>query len=255
MLTWGSKYFLGLAGGGFIATIIYGIVTGGSLVGAASMGYKGGVGDHVGYGILVTLTMSAFFLAVVLVGMRDGDQEQISELSGNAILPVAAPPVADSYWGLVAAFGIVFLVVGVAISQAFFFLGLAVLLVAALEWVILAWADSATGDQEVNAVLRQRVLGPLELPMLALISIAVVVIGVSRVLLAVSEIGAVVFASVLAAAVFGVIVLLSKVDVPKQMVRGLAALLAVTILAGGIIGAAVGERDFGHEANESGEHE
>ena len=55
MITTGSKFFYALAGVLLVAAVVYGYSTGGGEVGPLSLGYKGGVGDHLGYGILESL--------------------------------------------------------------------------------------------------------------------------------------------------------------------------------------------------------
>jgi hypothetical protein len=65
MVTTSSKFFYGLAGVGLLAAIVYGIITNGvahggvldvlsgpgavdAVLGPITLGYKGGVGDHLG---------------------------------------------------------------------------------------------------------------------------------------------------------------------------------------------------------------
>ena len=113
--------------------------------------------------------------------------------------------------------------------------------------------DRATGDPEVNRVVRSRVLGPIELPMLSMLGIAAVAVGVSRVFLAASKTGATVAGTLFTVFVFGAAVLMSKVELKRSAINGIVALGALAILAGGIVGAAVGERDFHeHEEDHSG---
>ncbi|MDH4280898.1 MAG: hypothetical protein OEW83_22755, partial [Acidimicrobiia bacterium] len=101
-----------------------------------------------------------------------------------------------------------------------------------------------------------RFLSPFEVPILALLGIAVVVLGLSRVLLAVSEVGSVVVASLAAVFVFAAAVFIAKSRAPRPIISAILAFGAVAVLAGGIVGAAVGERDFHHgEAPaEDGDH-
>ncbi len=89
--------------------------------------------------------------------------------------------------------------------------------------------------------------------MLSLLSIAVVAVGVSRVFLAASKEGATIAGSIFTIFVFGAAVLLSKISVKRSVITGVVAVGAVAVLAGGIIGAAVGERDFEHHGEEHGE--
>ena len=53
MFTPGFKLFFGIAVALATAAVIHGYTTGGTHVGPISLGWKGGVGDHLGYGILL----------------------------------------------------------------------------------------------------------------------------------------------------------------------------------------------------------
>ena len=145
------------------------------------------------------------------------------------------------------------LIVGLAVGQTFVILGIVVLAVVTLLWAVLAWSDRATGDDEVNAVLRNRLLGPLEIPMLSLLGIGVMVIALSRVMLAVSKNGATAFAAIVAALIFFTGVALARSSASRSIISGLVAVGAVAVLAGGIGAAVVGEREIGHHG-EHGEH-
>ncbi len=253
MLTWGSKFFLALATVAVLGAVIYGLVTGGDPIGVISGGYKGGVGDHLGYTILVAAGLTSLALAVTTVITRDGDAEAMAARAGVSTVPDLTPPAGASIWAPVAAFGVAAIIIGIAVSQAFFILGLAVLFVVGLQWVVLAWSDRATGDPEVNEVIRRRVLGPIEIPMMACLAIAVVAVAISRVFLASGKIGAVVAGSIVAIVVFFGAVALSKVDVKRNVMNGIVAIGAVLLLAGGIVGAAIGPADHGGHGEEHGD--
>lgn len=250
MFTWGSKYLFGVAGVALLGAIVYGLVTGGGIVGVISVGYKGGVGEHTGYGTLLGVAAAAIGLGVLNFVTRDATV--VADDSGSGALAIRTPRRA-SFWGPLAAFGLACLAIGVAVSQAFFILGVAVLAIVLLEWVILAWSDSATGDPTVNSAIRERVIGPLEVPIMASLGIAVFILGVSRVLLAVSEAGSVAVASVVAAVIFVACIALAKTQVSRAVISGVVAIGALAVLAGGIVGAVVGEREIGHhETGETG---
>lgn len=253
MFTWGSKFFVGLMGGAVIGAIAYGLVSGGGPVGVISAGYKGGVGDHVGYAILLMAACALALLGFISVLVRDGDAEVMAARAGVASVPAVQQPADPSYWGAIAAFGVAALIIGLALSPIFYALGIAVLAVTTLMWAVQAWADRATGDPEMNRIVRGRVLGPIELPMLSMLAIAAVAIGVSRVFLAVSKTGATVAGSLFTVFVFGTAVLMSKVDLKRNVVNGIVALGALAVLAGGIVGAAVGERSFEHHGEDHAE--
>ncbi|MDH3678976.1 MAG: hypothetical protein OEV40_03390 [Acidimicrobiia bacterium] len=246
MFTWGSKYLFTVAVASLLGAAVYGLVTGGGVIGIISMGYKGAVGEHTGYTILVTIAIVSALLGVLDVVIRDGDADDAAAAVGVDQALTVATPRAPSFWGPLAAFGVACLAVGLAVSQVFVILGIVVLSVVVLEWVVLAWSDRATGDPEVNTVIKNRMLGPVEVPMLSMLGIAVVVIGLSRVLLAVSEAGATAVAALVAAFIFFAAVAIAKSDAPRPIISGVVAFAAIAVLAGGIVGAVVGERDIAH---------
>ncbi|MGH1493788.1 MAG: hypothetical protein ACRBK7_31075 [Acidimicrobiales bacterium] len=252
MFTWGSKYLFGISGAAFIAAIAYGLISGGGLVGVISAGYKGGVGEHVGYIVLISASFSALVLGIVSVIARDGDADDMAALAGADHTLAAKPPVGLSIAAPLTAFGIGSLVVGIAVSKAFLYLGVAVLVIVGIEWLVQAWSDRATGDDQVNNVIRKRILGPIEVPMLGGLAIAVIVLGLSRILLAVSSTGSVIIVSVAAAFVFLSAILISKSRAPRSIISAIVTFGAVAVLAGGIVGAVSGERDF-HHGEEHGE--
>ena len=56
-----------------------------------SLGYKGGVGDHFGYGILVTASAVSFFLGVVVTATRDAEAEALAQVAGTETVPAVLP--------------------------------------------------------------------------------------------------------------------------------------------------------------------
>ncbi len=256
MFTWGSRNLLGVALLAWVGALFYGLTTGGHVIGVLSMGYKHGVGDHVGYTMLMGAAFVALLLAIIAVATRDGNSEDMSALVGVEHSLAVRPPAKASTMGPLSAFGVACIALGVATSKAFLYLGLATLAVVAFEWAVLAWSDRATGDPEVNAVVRSRFLSPFEVPMMALLGGAFVVLGVSRVLLAVSEVGSVVVVVIVASLIFLGAIAIAKLRPPRSIISGVIAFGAVAVLAGGILGAAAGERDFHHgdDHGESGDH-
>ena len=97
-----------------------------------------------------------------------------------------------------------------------------------------AWAERATGDDEVNTQLYQRFIEPFRIPVLAIVCIGVVALGLSRVLLAVSEIGAVVvFIAVGTSFLLGAILLAARPAVTKNVITIVLFVGAVVIIAAG----------------------
>lgn len=243
MLTWGSKYLLGLSFAGFVGAIAFGLVTGGDLVGVISAGYKGGVGSHLGYTLLLFVSAVTLFLAAVDVTTRGGDAEALAERAGLSSV-VALPTLNPVFWPPITAFGIACTLVGLALSTPFLLVGLLVLIVMGFEWVITAWSDRASGDPEVNASIRSRVLGPIEVPMLGLVVFGVIALAASRIFLTLDATQAVIAGSVISAIIFVVATVAAKKELPRSAVSALLVLGAVAILGGGIYGEFNGQRDF-----------
>lgn len=255
MITTGSKFFYGLAALLALAAVVYGYASGGGGIGPISAGYKGGVGEHLGYGILLGAAVASLFAGFCTTAFRDADPEPTAALLGDEPLP-AATPASTSFWPIVGAFGVVLTVVGVVLNNVFFVAGLIALGAVAIEWTMQAWADRATGDPAVNREIRNRIMLPIEVPIAGALAIAVVVIGYSRVFLAVSKLGAVWIALGIAATIFVIGTALSlRPRIRTDLVAGLLAVAAVVTIGAGIFGAVAGEREFEHHGEEHSDEE
>lgn len=245
MITTGAKFYFGLAGVAYAAALAFGMSTGGHLWGVLSLGYKEAVGDHLGYVVLMMLAAAAFLLGSVSAVFRDADADVVTELAGTETVPEVIPPRHASFWPAVAAFSGGLMILGLASSSGIFILGAIIGVIAAIEWTITAWADRATGDPEVNTLVRERLMKPFEVPMLAAGAVGVVVLAFSRILLAVSKEGAVVvglvFGTLIVAAGFFVAY---RRTIGRGLVTAVVAFFAVAIFGAGIYGAAQGEREF-----------
>ncbi|MFN3219530.1 MAG: hypothetical protein ACE367_23830 [Acidimicrobiales bacterium] len=263
MFTPGFRLFAGFAAAGFVAMFVYAVASGGdgtidyfgfvdasAWVGAISFGWKGGVGDHLGYFILLFFVIAAGWLAGMLVAFRDADPEAVAELNGG-VLPPAQGPSGPNYWPLIGGFGVAVAIIGLALNAAIFVIGLLLILAATFEWMMSAWADRATGDPVANQELRDRIMKPIEVPVLSAIGVAVVILAMSRVFLAVSKEWAVWVAVIVSAVVFFAAVAMVVVDkVNKNLVAGVLSIGAIALLAGGVVSASVGEREFKNLAEE-----
>ena len=255
MITTGSKFFYALAGLLLLGAVVYGYSTGGGGVGPLSAGYKGGVGDLVGYSILLGASAAAAFLGFATTAFRDADPEAEAELLGLDAPPAPTAPGA-SYWPLVGAFGVVLVVIGVVLNNVFFVAGLIVLGAVAVEWTMQAWSERATGDPAVNREIRNRIMLPFEVPVAGALIVAVVIIGYSRVFLAVSKENAVWAALVIAALIFAVgTVLAAQSRIRTDLIAGLLVVGALVTVGLGIVSAVSGEREFEHHGEDhSDEH-
>ena len=267
MFKTGSKFLYGVAAFGFVAAIIYAIATSaGSLtgdgfidkvLGPLTLGYKGGVGDHVGFTVLMVLSVASFFLAILLAAIRDGDAEAAAQVAGVETVPEVPAPAAVNYWPVVAAFSVAAVVLGLAIGSGLFALGCVGLTIATAEWAISAWADRITGDPAVNASIRNRMMHPVEIPVAAVLGIAIFVLAISRILLALPKNGSYLVFAILPAIIFGVgILIVTKPKLSRSVIAGLLLFGGFAVLAGGVAASIAGEREPEGEKHEQegGEH-
>jgi hypothetical protein len=256
MLTTGFKLYMGYFFGALAAAVVFGYTTGGNHLGPLTVGYKGAVGDHIGYTVLLVTGLLAGAMALMLVAFRDAGATAAAELLGVDTVPVQRP-VGPSYWPLVSAFGAGTTMIGLVVSSAVFVTGLVILAVVAVEWTMQAWADRATGDPEVNRELRDRIMSPIELPVGAALAIIAVPLAASRLFLTSSKFGAVWVATGIAAVIFiAAVVIALRPRLSRNVVAGLVVVGGLALIAGGVIAAVVGQRDFHHlggEGTEQGE--
>ncbi len=246
MFTTGFKFFFGLSAAFCTAALVYGYTTGGNHVGPLSLGWKGGVGDHIGYGLLVALAAASLTISLVLVSFRDADAAAQARLQGLAEV-MNDLPVAASFWPVVASFGVGAAALGLVLHPAVFVLGLALIVLSLVEWTMDAWADRATGDTSANRELRNRIMAPIEIPVVGALAVGVVVLAASRILLTVSQLEAVTVAGVVSALILGGAWLyVARPGIGRRLVRVGGVVAALLLLAGGVLAAVAGERDFHH---------
>ena len=246
MFTTGFKFFFGLATALVVGAVVYGYATGGEHVGPLTWGWKGGVGEHVGYVLLMSTGVVAATLASVIVFFRDADPSaQAHYLGVDEIVPTAE--VTGSVWPVVGAFGAAIGLLGLVLTPVLFVAGIVIVALVALEWMMDAWADRATGDAEANAALRNRVMAPFEIPAAGAASVAVIVLAGSRIFLNASKNGAVFWAGLIATVIFGLgILYAAKPKINKNVMAGLALTVGLAVIAGGIVAGVDGEREFHH---------
>ena len=164
----------------------------------------------------------ALLLGAVLSAVRDGDPESGAQLQGLEAAAPVMPVRGSSHWPLVAAFGAAVAVLGLVYKLAALHprrwscTG-----IAAIEWTIHSWADHATGDPAANRKARNRMVNPIEIPLFAIVGIALFVFALSRVLLALDkDFGVAVFGIVPAIAFVVAIILNARPEGLAQHHRG-----------------------------------
>jgi hypothetical protein len=244
MIPPGTKWFAGLGAVLLVLAAVYGWATGGHGLGPLTVGFHGGVGDHFGYGLLVTAALLSFLQAGVLTAVRDADPQAEAEVAGLSEVPPARPA-APSYWPAVAAFGGALLLIGLVSEPLVFILGGIVLGIVLIEWTVQTWADHATGDPATNRRIRNRLMHPIEFPVAAVLVLAVVVISFSRVFLAVSKLDAVWLAAgvSMAALIAGALIAI-RPRLSSNAVVGVLLVAAIAIIGLGVAGAVAGEREI-----------
>jgi hypothetical protein len=194
-------------------------------------------GEWFGSFVLITIVVVAGMLGVLATVIRDGD------VATTAPADIAVRSSLPAGWPALAAVGAGVAMVGLAGRNALLYVGLGILGFVLVEWMVQAWAERATGDHDYNHALRHRVMSPVEIPLLALLVIGVFLISASRVLLALPEQGATVFAIVVAVVILAVASLFAaRPRLGSSVLAGAVALGAVALIAAGIAGGVAGER-------------
>jgi hypothetical protein len=274
MFTPGFKLFFGLFGFLLVSALVFGLSTelqtpGASVrdnldkqgliatfTGPLTVGWKGAVGNHLGYGVLLAGGMAAAFLAFVLIAFRDVDPEAAAELIQAESVPLTKAPTGANYAPIIGAFGLALLAVGWVTSEWLFLAGVGLIVLSLGAWTVRAWAERATGDDEVNFQIYHRLIDPLRVPVLAVLGIAFVVLGLSRLLLAVPDktTSSIIFGGagiVFFLAVLG-IALAPKFSKAAAII--LLAIGAVAVLGAGVYGIAKGARPVEHHSVEGAGH-
>jgi hypothetical protein len=245
MFTTGFKLWFGIFVAAFGAASFAGYTSGGDQTGPISVAWKGAVGNHISYGLLVTAAGVALGLALFAIAFRDGDAEAAAELLDTDDAPPAQRPVGGSWWPVFAALGVGATAVGAVVHPVVFVVGICSLVAIAVEWTMTNWSEKLSGDPAHNAAHREKLMRPIEIPLLGTLGIGVLVLATSRVLLASSVNGAVVVATVVAVVVLGGAAFVSRnPSLPRGMVQGALLVGFVAVIVAGIVTAATGEREF-----------
>ena len=217
------------------------------VIGPLSVGWKGGVGDHLAYTVLLGLAVVSALLGGLFTAFRDADPSAEAQIAHLDAVPLTRAPVGASYWPVIGAFSVVTLLIGLALSSRPLALAGAVVLGStAFMWTVRAWAERATGDDTANVDLYRQVTEPLRLPILALVLVGVMVIGFSRVLLALptTKGSAAVFGLVATAVFIGAAVIAFRPRLSRSSITLILFVFGILLVVSGIIGAVHGTRSF-----------
>ncbi len=242
---------LALLGAFFVAIATVGQNIGmNELVGPISVGYKGPVGNHFAYAVLLAYAAAAILIGSVLSLTRDGDPEEGARFQGLSAPVAVLPPRGTNHWPIVGAFGAGMVVLGLTYSPALFILGLVTAGISAIQWTIYAWSDHATADPFANRKVRHELTYPLDFPLFAILSIALFVFAVSRVLLAFPHgVDTAVFGAIPAVAFVVAIILSFRPKLSRNLIAVLAVVGVAIILALGIWGMVKGPKHVEKDEN------
>ncbi|MGV3759589.1 MAG: hypothetical protein ACO1PW_08625, partial [Actinomycetota bacterium] len=175
------------------------------------------------------------------------------DLSGTETASTVTPPALPAYWPALGALGATLVVLGLVVSNVMFVAGFLVLIAVLIEWMVLAWSDRATGDPETNRLVRNRLMGPWEVPLVGAAVVGGGIWAFSRMFLTSSKLGAVWVATVVGAVVICIGWLLAtRPRISRNVLVGILAACAVGVLASGVVTAARGERIIEHHEAEHG---
>ena len=252
MLTTGFKLWFGIFVAAFGGAVFAGYTSGGNETGPISFAWKGTVGNHISYGLLMTAAAVALGLALFSAAFRDGDAEAAAELLDTDDAPQAQRPVGGSWWPVFAALGVGSTAVGVVVHPAVFVIGICSVAAIAVEWTMTNWSEKLSGDAAHNTAQREKLMRPIEIPVLGTVGVGVLVVAISRVLLASSVNGAVVVATDVGVVVLVGAVLISRnPSLPRGIVQGVLLVGFVAVIVAGIVTAVTGEREFHHKGGDT----
>lgn len=232
------------------------VLTAAVLAGIAGVAHVGLTGDRSGYVLLLAAAagLALATVANVLYAAPPPFSSAVADVDVEAEghLPIDVTDVARrSPWPLVTALAVGVMAIGLAAGQGLIVVGVIVLVVGALAWLAQAWQEHPVWTEAMTTRLNERIVLPFVLPTTVVVLIGIAVVSFSRVLLAVSATAAWIIALVVAAAILAALAwLAAREHMGASALKLLAAFAAVLTVASGVAGAAAGEREFHHHAEE-----
>ena len=230
MFTQASKVFLPLSAAALLLSFAYQVMT----------------GDVLGSILFLLLGLVAAYLSVAVAGTRRLDAPEpvpaALDRSQTGSYPTVVLSPGGGGWPMAAGLAGTLMVAGFVLGPLASFAGLAVAAVTAVGW--LARVSSERTGRWANLL-------PLGLPVLGLFAIASLMFFMSRILLAVSEMGSTWVALVVAVLILAVGTLFAvKPDISGRTMAVALAVGGVLMFGGGIVAAAIGERTIEHHGAE-----
>ena len=224
MITTGGRFWFAVTAFGLVGAVLYFLATGGEDGGAVT---------------LLFIAAGAAVIGGASVATRDNDVAASGEKE-----PVVVRSALPAPWPAIGALGAGVTIVGWSVGGILLYVGFGIIGVALLEWMVQGWAERSTADPAYNKALRDRIMFPIEVPVLGLAGLGLVILTFSRVLLALpskdaSTIVAICVATLITATAF---IVASRPRISSAALSWVLAIAAVALLVGGIVGGVSGER-------------
>lgn len=233
MFTTGSKLLLGATTLAIAAVIVLGVTNGGVVGWTATI-------SLLGAALALTAVTAINFIT------RDGNVSSM-QADATTTAPAAQPAPTRTFWPLIGAVGLALVAVGLVTEPVVFKAGLVVLLAVMVEWMVLAWSERASADPRYNTSVRQRVLHPLEFPVIAAVGLTVIIYSFSRIMLFISKTtGPAIFGILAALVLLGGVLFAYSPGLKKSLAIGVCAIAALGLVSTGAVMAIEGEREM-HE--------
>lgn len=237
MFTSGAKYFYWLAAAAIVGAVVFFVTVD---------------AWPIGFIILMAVAVAATALGSLTTAFRDTDADAIrlitDEPEAHGELLTSPSP-----FPFLIAFGLGVAAIGLASNEIIpEVLGIVLVAVAGIEWTVQAWADRASADPAYNARVRSHLMNPIEFPVLGALAAGFVIWGFSRLMLTVpKEVATALFIVVGAVVFVGAAFLASRGrGATKGLVGAFLVIGAAFVLTAGVVGIAVGQRDFEQHGGE-----
>jgi plastocyanin len=232
-----AKLQFGFAAVALVSAIVYLRVTGDPALFILNMG--------------VALAFVLGGLAMAGAGVRDRAPHYLSADDAPPLEMVSvdrSQQSRPSAYPLVAAIAAGVLALGLAVGHVLVWVGVILAIIAAGGWLAQSFREDPSWTPREGERISQRLLAPVGLPVLAVALIGVIVISVSRVLLAVSQHASVAVAFGLAAVVLvAFFIVAARPRVSRAALTVLSAFALIAVIVAGSVGAASGYRTFEHQ--------
>ena len=225
-------------------------VTAVALLGAGVYFLATGRGEDGGTVVLCSIAAACAVLGAASLVSRDGDATVDADAAVEDVRIRSSLP---AFWPALGALGAGVAAIGYAAGGMLLYVGLGIIGAVVAEWMVQSWAERSTADPAYNQGLRNRIMFPIEVPVLGILALGLVMITFSRVLLAVSKEGSTIVAIVVAAIILAVgSVVATRPKIPSSALTWAVSIGAVALLVAGVASGVAGEREI--EAHHTDDH-